>query len=95
MNVRHVLVGVALVLLAACTRSAAPTHRVELRRISGDTLQIIPSEGQLPYCLVFTQSEKGVIRQLTISKTNNSVKCEPGEPVLGQTYKIPAEEGPV
>jgi hypothetical protein len=94
-NVRHVLVGVALVLLAACNRSTAPAHRAELRRISGDTVQIIPSEGQLPYCLVFTQSEKGVIRQLTISKTNNSVKCEPGEPVLGQTYKIPPEEGPV
>ncbi|HET9034632.1 MAG TPA: hypothetical protein VFN45_00450 [Myxococcaceae bacterium] len=95
MNVRHVLAAVALVLVAACNRSTAPAHRVELRRISGDTVQIIPSEGQLPYCLVFTQSEKGVIRQLTISKTNNSVKCESGEPVLGQTYKIPVEEGPV
>ena len=95
MNVRLVLAGTALVLLAACTRSGAPAHRVELRRISGDTVQIVPSEGQLPYCLAFTQSEKGVIRQLTISKTNNSVKCDAGEPVLGQTYKIPAEEGPV
>jgi len=94
-NLRHVLAGVTLVLLAACSRSNAPTHRAELRRISGDTVQIIPSEGQLPYCLVFTQSEKGVIRQLTISKSNMSVKCDPAEPVLGQTYKVPAEEGPV
>jgi hypothetical protein len=94
-NVRRVLAGVALVLLVVCTRSSVPAHRAELRRVSGDAVQIIPSEGQLPYCLVFTQSEKGVIRQLTISKTNNSVKCDPGEPVLGQTYKIPSEEGPV
>ena len=95
MNVRLVLAGTALVLLAACTRSGAPAHREELPRITGDTVQIVPSEGQLPYCLAFTQSEKGVIRQLTISKTNNSVKCDAGEPVLGQIYKIPVEEGPV
>ena len=95
MNVRHVVAGVALALLAACARSSAPTHRVEIRRISGDTVQIVPSEGQLPYCLVFTHSGKGVVRQLTISKTNNSVKCPAGEPVLGQAYRIPVEEGPV
>ncbi|HZJ52774.1 MAG TPA: hypothetical protein VFD38_01440 [Myxococcaceae bacterium] len=89
------MAGVALVLLAGCTRSSTPIHRAELRRISGDAVQIIPSEGQLPYCLVFTHSEKGVVRQLTISKNNNSVKCDAGEPVLGQTYKIPMEEGPV
>jgi len=94
-NIRGVVFGVVLALLSACARSTAPTHRVEIRRISGDTVQVIPTEGQMPYCLVFTQSGKGVVRQLTISKTNVSVKCSPGEPVLGQAYRIPVEEGPV
>jgi len=94
-NSRQVVAGVALALLAGCTRSGVPTQRVELRRISGDTIQIVPSEGQMPYCLVFTQSGKGVVRQLTMSKNNVSVKCATGEPVLGQAYRIPVEEGPV
>jgi hypothetical protein len=67
---------------------------VELRKLSGDTVQIIPTDDSLPYCLVFTHSDK-VTRQLTISKTNQSVKCPAGQPVLGQTYRIPADEGPV
>ncbi len=95
MNSRQVVAGVALALLAGCTRTNAPTQRVELRRISGDTVQIVPGEGQLPYCLVFTHSGKGIVRQLTMSKNNVSVKCGPGEPVLGQVYRIPVEEGPV
>ena len=95
MNSRHVAVGVSLAMLVACGRSTAPVHRAELRRISGDTIQIVPSEGQLPYCLVFTHAGKGQVRQLTMSKSNNSVKCPAGEPVLGLTYKIPVDEGPV
>jgi hypothetical protein len=94
-NIRHLAVAAALVGLATCSRSSTPTHRVELRRISGDTLQIIPGEGQMQYCLVFTHSGKGVVRQLTMSKSNMSVKCPAGEPVLGQAYRIPVEEGPV
>ena len=95
MNIRQVLAAIAVAFLCACARSSTPAHRVEIRRISGDTVQVIPTEGQMPYCLVFTQSGKGVVRQLTISKTNVSVKCSPGEPVLGQAYRIPVEEGPV
>ena len=95
MNIRHLVAAVAVSSLCACARSSAPAHRVEVRRISGDTVQIIPSEGQMQYCLVFTQSGKGVVRQLTISKNNTSVKCPSGEPVLGQAYRVPVEEGPV
>jgi hypothetical protein len=93
---RHLVVTcLAVALLGACARSTTPVHRFELRRISGDTVQIVPAAGQMQYCLVFTQSAKGLVRQLTISKNNTSVHCATGEPVLGQTYRIPAEEGPV
>lgn len=95
MNSRRVVAGVALALLAGCARSGVPTQRMELRRISGDTVQFVPTEGQMQYCLVFTHSGKGVVRQLTMSKSNVSVRCPAGEPVLGQAYRIPAEEGPV
>jgi len=94
-NIRHLVAAAALFGLVACSRSGTPTQRVELRRISGDTVQIVPSAGQMQYCLVFTHSGKGVVRQLTMSKSNNSVKCPAGEPVLGQAYRIPVEEGPV
>jgi hypothetical protein len=91
---RRFLIVALVGTFAACARSSDPTTRVELRKISGDTLQIVPTEDSLPYCLVFTQSDK-VTRQLTISKSNQSVKCPAGQPVLGQTYRIPADEGPV
>jgi hypothetical protein len=94
-NIRHLAAAAALLGLTACSRHTTPTQRVELRRISGDTVQIVPGEGQMPYCLVFTHSGKGVVRQLTMSKSNNSVKCPAGEPVLGQAYRIPVDEGPV
>ena len=84
MKILQFVTGVTLALLVACARSGMPTHRVELRRISGDTVQIVPGENQMPYCLVFTHSGKGVVRQLTMSKNNVSVRCNAGEPVLGQ-----------
>ena len=95
MKILQFVTGVTLALLVACARSGMPTHRVELRRISGDTVQIVPGENQMPYCLVFTHSGKGVVRQLTMSKNNVSVRCNAGEPVLGQAYRIPVDEGPV
>ena len=96
MQSRRFIVLALVGTLAACARSSGTTaQRVELRKISGDTVQVIPTEDSLPYCLVFTQSAKGVTRQLTISKSNLSVKCPTGQPVLGQTYRIPADEGPV
>jgi len=91
---RRFVVLAVVGVLAGCSRTAAPTQRVELRKLSGDTVQIIPTDDSLPYCLVFTHSDK-VTRQLTISKSNQSVKCPAGQPVLGQTYRIPVEEGPV
>ena len=94
MHSRRFLILAVVGALAGCSRTSGPTQRVELRKISGDTVQIIPTESALPYCLVFTQSDK-VTRQLTISKSNQSVKCPAGQPVLGQTYRIPVEEGPV
>ena len=66
-NIRHLVAAVVLAGLAACSRSGTPTHRVEVRRISGDTVQIVPNEGQMQYCLVFTHSGTGVVHHARAS----------------------------
>jgi hypothetical protein len=88
----------AAVLAAACNKapsSAAATARMEIRKLSGNTVQFIPAPDQLPYCLIYTQSDKGVTRQLTMTRDNTSVPCPAGEPVLGLRYRIPIDEGRV
>lgn len=73
---------------------AVPT-RAELQTLGGSTMQLVPKEGQHPYCMVFTVSEKGVIRQLTMTRENRSIKCEPGKPVAHARFRVPVEEGKV
>jgi hypothetical protein len=58
-------------------------------------VEVVPAKGQLPYCLVFTESEKGVLRQLTMNFEDQAVPCEAGAPIGGTTYKIPPREGKV
>ncbi|MBX5483307.1 MAG: hypothetical protein IRZ16_15910 [Myxococcaceae bacterium] len=76
--------------------------RAELRRITGNTFELLPTQAAVPtgkdgqrYCLVFTQASTGVIRQLTMTQENKSVRCAPGEPIGHVRYRIPVEEGPV
>jgi len=87
----------ATVLVGGCSKAppAAPAPRMEIRRVTGNTVQFIPAPDQLRYCLIYTTSEKGVTRQLTMTAGNTSVPCPPGDPVLGLRYRIPADEGRV
>ncbi len=85
----------ALVMLAACPETKAPLHRAELRKLSGTTVQLIPLQGQLPYCLVFTISASGVIRQLTMNPEDRSIECPANAPIGGVSYRFPITEGRV
>lgn len=86
----------AAVLATACKRPApTPAHRMEIRTVTGNTVQFVPAADQLPYCLIYTQSGKGVMRQMTLPRSNQSVQCTAGEPVLGLRFRMPADEGPV
>jgi hypothetical protein len=86
----------AAVALASCTREdGASKGRAELRRTGGTTFELVPGQGQLPYCLAFTHSTKGITRQLTMSLQNLSFDCPAGKPVGGHAYKVPLDEGPV
>ncbi len=84
-----------LLVLAACPEKQPPPRRAELRKISGNSVRVIPAPGQLPYCLVFTLSATGVIRQLTMEGENLSLDCPAGEPIGGVSYRFPISEGPV
>jgi hypothetical protein len=86
-----------LALVAGCTQDSkqGPSARAQIRKVSGSTMEIVPSDGQLPYCLVYTVSQKGVIRQLTMTRENRSIKCDPGRPIANASFRVPTQEGPV
>ena len=91
--------AVAVVALGAvgCQKQekpAAPT-RAELKSLGGSTVEFIPKEGQHPFCLLYTVSEKGIIRQLTMTRENRSIKCESGKRIYNSSFRIPVEEGKV
>lgn len=81
--------------LAACSKPDAPKTRASLVRTGGTTFQVVPSEGQHPYCLLFTVSQSGLTRQLTMSSKNQAFSCPAGAPVGKRTFKVPRNEGPV
>lgn len=91
--------AVAVVALGAvgCTQEQKPatTARAELKMVSGSAVEIIPKEGQHPYCMLFTVSEKGIIRQLTMTRENRSIKCDAGKRIYNSSFRIPVEEGKV
>jgi len=95
---RPVLVVAALVALgSACsprTPASAP-KRVALERTGGTTFKLVPAEGQLPYCLVYTVAPNGLTRQLTMSRLNQSFECPAGQPVGRRPFRVPLDEGPV
>ncbi|WP_404370225.1 hypothetical protein ACIHQR_09645 [Corallococcus coralloides] len=69
--------------------------RALVKRTGPATMEIIPFEGQLPYCLLFTMSEKGVIRQLTLTRENRSIRCDANQPVANTRFRVPVQEGKV
>lgn len=94
---RRMLCGALLMLwVSGCAEKKAPTvRRAEVRKVSGEVVEIVPAPDQFRYCLVFTTARNGVIRQLTIRRDNQSVRCDAGLPIGRTTYRIPADEGPV
>jgi hypothetical protein len=81
-------------LLAACSKSPdAATKRASIQVMGPASIRIIPAAQQYPWCLAYTVSEKGVIRQLTMSQSNESLECKAGEAIGDTTYAIPPAEG--
>jgi len=81
--------------LAACTSPAPPAKRVSLKTVGPASIQLVPAGGQLPYCLVFTRAESGIVRQLTPLDPNEAIPCPAGAPIGGATYRIPKADGKI
>ncbi len=90
-------VAVVALMSAGCKQEQPSTvaTRAELKTMGGSTVEFIPKEGQHPYCLLYTVSEKGVIRQLTMTRENRSIKCDAGKPIYNSSFRVPVEEGKV
>ncbi|NMO15540.1 hypothetical protein HPC49_07515 [Pyxidicoccus fallax] len=94
---RWSVVMAAVALCAGCEgnkKEDRPT-RAQLRRTGPATVEVVPTDGQLPYCMLYTVSEKGVIRQLTLTRENRSIRCDPKKPVANTSFRIPVQEGKV
>ncbi|WP_426754105.1 hypothetical protein [Myxococcus sp. Y35] len=91
------LLVVAALCGVACDgkKSTDRPARAQLRKTGPTTVEVIPSEGQLPYCMLYTVSEKGVIRQLTLTRENRSIRCDANKPVAHTSFRIPYQEGKV
>ncbi|MFL5319633.1 MAG: hypothetical protein ACJ790_08235 [Myxococcaceae bacterium] len=94
---RAVAVALSCLLAAACTEEKKPedSNRFQVKRVNESTFEVVPNPAQKPYCLAFTTSEKGVVRQLTMTHENKSMKCDPGQPIAGLRFRAPADEGTV
>jgi hypothetical protein len=90
------IVALACIAPVGCqSKPPEPPRRAELKRVGASTVQLIPSAGQLPFCLAFSVSQAGVVRQLTMSHENLSMRCDADKPVGNLTFRIPADEGQV
>jgi hypothetical protein len=85
----------ALILIAGCGEPKAAAKRVELKTVGPGAIELVPRAGQLPYCLVLTVAESGVVRQLTPLAPNEAIECPAGAPIGGVTYRLPRAEGAV
>ncbi len=84
------------ILLSSCKNTPqGPPHRVELRKLGGESIEIVPLAGAPSSCLVFSVAQSGVVRQLTMNADDTSMDCEPGKPIGGQPFRIVAREGKV
>jgi hypothetical protein len=77
---------------SAPSESAAP-KRATIRAATGGTIEVLPAAGQLPFCVLFTVSERHVVRLLTMNEAGVAVPCEAGAPIGGVTYRLPATDG--
>src|SRR6185436_342047 len=83
----------SLLLLGCKSGSSQSAHRVELRKIDGELIELVPLVGLPPNCLVFSISQGGIVRELTKNAHGSSIECPPGRAIGGHPFQIPLREG--
>lgn len=81
-----------LLAVAVCSKFREAPSRTQLKKVTGSTFELIPQADQLPYCLAYTVSEQGVIRQLTMAADNLSFECPGGEVIGHHAFRVPPTE---
>ena len=89
---RRIALLLGFFLLGCENRPPPVAHRVDVRQVE-DLVELVPKEGNPPYCLVYSIAEKGTIRQLTMNEENDSFDCPPGAPIAKSGFRIPKKEG--
>jgi hypothetical protein len=89
------IVAALIVAGIGCEPSRASVGRASLVRQGPSLFQVVPAPEQQAYCSIFTVSEAGVARQLTMSRDNLAFDCPAGRAVGYRTWRAPADEGPV
>jgi hypothetical protein len=89
------IVGALILATGSCESSRASVGRATLVRQGPSLFQVMPAPEQHAYCTIFTVSEAGVTRQLTMSRDNLAFDCPAGRAVGYRTWRAPADEGPV
>ena len=87
--------AVLILTTGTCEQSRASVGRANLVRQGPSLFQVMPAPEQHAYCTIFTVSEAGVTRQLTMSRDNLAFDCPTGRAVGYRTWRAPADEGPV
>lgn len=97
LRLRSGLWMVAMLSVVGCKKDAPPEQpkRIALNALGDDRVEFVPGDGQFPYCHIFTRSDSGVLRQLTMTQDNLSLPCPAGEPVGQVSFRVPVDEGPV
>ncbi len=89
---RFSLALAALPLLAACSSGSAPASTRATIRAEGGQFSVVPSPGQLPYCLVIESRGSEVVRSLPVAEDGQSVPCEPGKPIGAKSWPLPRKD---
>lgn len=88
----RLLLCLPLLLAASCKEPAEPaTPPRAVIRGEGDTYSVVPTAGQLPYCLVI-EVQGTAARSLVAAEDGQSVDCDAGKP-LG-VWKLPPKNDP-
>jgi hypothetical protein len=82
-------------LASSCLTSEPVPARAEIRKTDGSHVAIVPTQGQLPYCLVFAAGPDGSVRLQTVTADDLSIECDAGKPIGGQVWSIPSHDDPI
>jgi hypothetical protein len=83
--------------LVGCSSSEPPkrAQRVTLTPKGPNTFELVPAQGQPPYCHVFTTTLTGIIWLQTPTHDHMSVECPAGQPITGADMRVPKLDGKV